>query len=456
MRNRLLFLSPSAYPLGGVAIWLDYLLPGLEAAGWSCRLALTAGDFHDVDRYLKGHPWHDVVTVSNRTGSPQGRLAAIEHLLARDRRDVIIGVNVVSLYMAAAALRVRGRSPGKVVMALHALQREFFGDCALHRAVLDAVIAPNRLAVRLASEALGHPERCFYAPCGVPLPEPAFPAVDRPHDHRELRLIYSGRIEQEQKRVLDLPVLAKALERAGTIATITVAGDGPDLGRLRTAVAREGLEGRFRFLGALQPAELTIEYRSQDALLVLSEWETGPIVAWEAMSHGLPVVTSSFVGSGLEDALRHEQTCMMFPVGDMNAAAVAVRRLLDPALSSRLISGGRALVRDRYSKDASVKHWSRSLETIIDLPALPRPPRRHSETESRAGRLDQLLGARLGERLRRGLGRRFAHAGPGGEWPHAMSDAHGASDFLEEARSLDIRVPPGPPVTAMAGVQCLV
>ncbi len=150
-------VSPSAYPLGGVADWLDYLLPGLEAAGWHCRLALTSGDFHDVDRYLERHAWHDVVAVRNRTGSPLGRLAAIEHLLASDSYDVVVGVNVVSLYLAVAALRVRARMSGKLVVALHALQREYFGDCALHREVVDAVIAPNRLAVRLAADALAQP-----------------------------------------------------------------------------------------------------------------------------------------------------------------------------------------------------------------------------------------------------------------------------------------------------------
>src|SRR4051812_47507009 len=69
MKGSILFLAPSAYPLGGVADWLDYLLPGLERNGWRCTLGLTTGRYHDADAYLAVHPWHRVNHVSCATGS---------------------------------------------------------------------------------------------------------------------------------------------------------------------------------------------------------------------------------------------------------------------------------------------------------------------------------------------------------------------------------------------------
>ncbi len=51
----LLVVAPSAYPLGGVATWLDDLVPGLERAGWRVTVGLTAGRHHDVSR-LSGAP----------------------------------------------------------------------------------------------------------------------------------------------------------------------------------------------------------------------------------------------------------------------------------------------------------------------------------------------------------------------------------------------------------------
>jgi len=50
-RGSLLFVAPSAYPLGGLATWLDYLVPGLRDKGWKVTIGLTAGQFHNVDAY---------------------------------------------------------------------------------------------------------------------------------------------------------------------------------------------------------------------------------------------------------------------------------------------------------------------------------------------------------------------------------------------------------------------
>ena len=61
MDKRLLFIAPSAYTLGGIQTWLDYILPGLEKKGWNIKLGLVSGRFHDVGKYLEKHPFHNVV-----------------------------------------------------------------------------------------------------------------------------------------------------------------------------------------------------------------------------------------------------------------------------------------------------------------------------------------------------------------------------------------------------------
>ena len=94
--------------------------------------------------------------------------------------------------------------------------------------------------------------------------------------------------------------------------------------------------GRVRFLGAVPPAELRERVlRPGRVLLVLSTWEFGPLVAWQAMAWGSLVVSSRFVGSGLEGFLRDGGNALTFPVGDVDAAAAAIARLRDPALRAR-------------------------------------------------------------------------------------------------------------------------
>src|SRR5690349_18307661 len=41
--RNILFVAPSAYPLGGVATWLDYVVPGLRHRNWKVTLGLVQG-----------------------------------------------------------------------------------------------------------------------------------------------------------------------------------------------------------------------------------------------------------------------------------------------------------------------------------------------------------------------------------------------------------------------------
>ena len=71
-RKTVVLVSPSAYPLGGVASWLDELLSGLESRGWNAVLCLTKGRYHNPDAHLKEHPWHRVVAVDAPTTTREG------------------------------------------------------------------------------------------------------------------------------------------------------------------------------------------------------------------------------------------------------------------------------------------------------------------------------------------------------------------------------------------------
>jgi hypothetical protein len=201
---------------------------------------------------------------------------------------------------------------------------------------------------------------------------------------------------------------------------------------------RPGIDaGRVQFLGVLDSSTLNERlYHWADVLLLTSYWETGPIVIWEAMAHGLPVVSSRYVGSGLEGSLKEGDNCLLFPVGDVEAAAAQLRRATDFQLRAALAERGYQLVRDRYTREQSVASWDHCLRAILQQ--TPRDNASVGTSLPPAGRLDRWLGTSLGERIRRMLGRSFPHTDPGGEWPHANSICHvNEPDFWENAAHID-------------------
>ena len=430
----ILFIAPSAYPLGGVQTWLDYLLPGLANRSWRPVLGLTAGRFHDVGRYLAAHPWPDCVAIANPTGSAEGRIRTVIETIRRVRPHLVVSVNIPDVYAAVERLRARRETTPHVAMTNHSIESQYLSDARSWRHVLDGMIGTNRLTCRLAEEYAGlEGARVHYAPYGVECPSSP---VRRTRNAGPLRIAYSGRLDEDQKRAGDIPAILDKLDALGVDYEFQVAGGGPSEAALRERL-RSGIEsGRVRFLGVLDPAALNERlYDWADVLLVTSFWETGPIVVWEAMARSLPVVSSRYIGSGLEGSLKEGDNCLLFPVGDVVAAAAQLRRATNPQLRAALAEHGHQLVSDRYTRECSVAIWDCCLRAILQQPR--RENRAKPTPVAPAGRLDRWLGTRLGESVRRVLGIRFAHASAGGEWPHTAAFGSEEAVFLKTAVRLD-------------------
>jgi len=431
------FVAPSAYPMGGVQTWLDYLSDGLRSRGWRVTVGLTSGLHHDVGRYIAEHPGIDFRVIANPTGSLAGRINSLVTSIQAARADVVVMVNIADCFLAIEKMRFQGAVCPRLVVAAHSLDPEYLQDAKRWRHVIDGFVGVNRLILGLASQfsALSS-ARVHYAPCGVSLAKKAL-NEDLGAD-AILRIAYVGRVERDQKRTQDLKQVVEALDRLGVAFELRIAGGGPDLGDLRLALDERSRGGQVQFLGTLDVAALELRvYGWADALLVTSSWETGPIVIWEAFSHGVAVVSTRFLGSGLEAVLVHDQNALLFEVGDTENAALQLSRLTDRRILEKLVLRGREVVEESYTVERSVRAWDCALRSTIASDPLPTPQCVASISSS--GRLDGLFGPRLGEWVRRASKRGHRHTSAGGEWPHVH---HGVNpderrEFYALAHRLD-------------------
>jgi glycosyltransferase involved in cell wall biosynthesis len=428
--HKLAIVIPSAYLSGGVQTWLDYVVPGLVARGWSVTVMPVHGHLHNAEKYLELHPFDKVRLVANSTGSREGRVRALSHALESTQPDLVLSVNIVDVYEAVARLRKRGLEGMRVAMALHGFNGAFFRDMKIYNQILDGVITTNRLGVAAAAEIGGiDGSRIHYAPCGVEVGN--LDAGKLPEG--TLNLLYAGRFDQREKHVLDLPGILAELDQRKVPFRLRLAGSGPDETELRSALSCFG--ERVEFLGQLDEQTLRNDFYKPGAiLLITSPSESGPLVAWEAMSCGTVVVTSRYLGIGLEDSLRDGENCFVFPVSDTAAAADAIAKLQDTELLSRMVHEGHELVGRKYGREVSINAWNRALQMVLEQPS--QVSVESPVTSMPAGRLDRWFGVTLAETMRSALGLKFRHGEPGGEWPHSYS---GPDDqvFLDRLRALD-------------------
>lgn len=417
-KRKILFLAPSAYPVGGVATWLSYVLPGLQNLGWNPVLALASGKMHDVQSYLQVHPSGDIRAFENPTGSREGRAKAICSLIKKEKPHLVVSVNIGDSFAAVARLRSRGQE-FHFCMSLHGLEECYQKDILNHGNLLDAVVVTNRLTREIVHENTSYPPgRILYAPYGVDV---SHQLKMKPPHKSAVKIGYCGRLSEAQKRVSDISPILGHLERIGLDYRLLVAGGGPEEKSLREKLSGPGFDGKIRFLGNLTQSGLHERfYNNIDVLLITSEWETGPIVAWEAMSNGVPLVSSRFRGHVEEGVLKSGDNCLLFDIGDCQAAAGCILELQrNPALTSEIRQNASQLVRSRYSIGASVSAWDEAFHQILRMPPRPVPPRPPRLPGS--GRLDSLLGSQAGEAARKWLSRSFSHSDPGSEWPHSYS-----------------------------------
>jgi glycosyltransferase involved in cell wall biosynthesis len=122
-----------------------------------------------------------------------------------------------------------------------------------------------------------------------------------------------------------LDVLVRAVAEVDQeSSSLVLVGDGPE--RASLAALGEELGVRLVLAGDLPWERVGEAYVAADVFALLSEREPWGVVVNEAAACGLPLVLSDRVGAA-RDLLRDGENGVLVPVGDVSAAARALRRL---------------------------------------------------------------------------------------------------------------------------------
>lgn len=122
-------------------------------------------------------------------------------------------------------------------------------------------------------------------------------------------------------------------------ALLTVAGEGPERGRLEEQAVQMGIADRVCFAGRLDRTAMAALYRQADLMLNPSTVDNMPNSILEAYAAGVPVVSTD--AGGIPYMARHEETALLVPAKNPRAMAEAAARLLeDSALAHKLAQQG--------------------------------------------------------------------------------------------------------------------
>ena len=193
-------------------------------------------------------------------------------------------------------------------------------------------------------------------PVAYPLPitEPKL-IPDHFIDNEKKLLLAVGRLDK-QKGFDYLIETFSRLEKRNPQWDLVILGEGPMRKNLELQIEKVKITHRVHLLG--RAGNLSDWYNRSSLFVLSSRFEGFPNVLLEAMSHGLPVVSSD-CDTGPSDIINHEVNGHLVPQENRLEALEPVLELLmnDHDLRARL-SNAATEVRHRFSLESITKQWN--------------------------------------------------------------------------------------------------
>lgn len=177
----------------------------------------------------------------------------------------------------------------------------------------------------------------------IPNATPASALAGVTDEDGRLHLLFLGRVGTRK----GVPQLLEALSMTGNRHRwhATIAGDG-DLAEMGRMAERLGLAGQVTFPGWVGPDEVRHLLFRSDVLILPSFDENLPMSVIEGMAAGLAIIATP-VGA-VEDIIIDGETGLLVPVGDAEAIAASLQRLIEqPETRRRLGENARRLHAER-------------------------------------------------------------------------------------------------------------
>lgn len=276
-------------------------------------------------------------------------------------------VNVLTSRVEMSVARYLRRDIARIMIVHNITQGTYGAASAIRDHVHATVAVSGRIRADLVRNYSFPPDRTATIPHGIEIP-PLLPNANAVREDLP-RLIYLGRIDDPAKGVFWLP---KILDRLPLGINLAVAGDGPDLPKLRARCER--LAGRVTILGGV-PAERVHQLLSNhDILIMPSRFEGFGLSLLEAMAaRCVPVVTR--IAGVTDEIVTDGQDGALFRAGDVGAAADAIRRLAaNPGQRRAMGTAARETVIRRFAVDRMAARYSQLIEaTRMARPSIAPP-----------------------------------------------------------------------------------
>ncbi len=180
---------------------------------------------------------------------------------------------------------------------------------------------------------------------------------------REKSIVMVGRLDENKNQSLVMNAFAGITDKEYSDYKLIIYGDGPDRLRLQHLAVRLGIEEHVEFRGLVRHVAEHIEKAS--IYVLASNQEGMPNSLIEAMSLGLPCISTDCPCGGPADLILNGVNGILVPVGDQEAMTGALRKLLSDRQYADRLGEQASKVQQEYSPEVTNLKWKKYFDEIL-------------------------------------------------------------------------------------------
>ncbi len=345
--------------IGGPVTWLMNLLPKLKSENFevSCLILFHEGDTGPLYKHLRANSIE--CKTSPFLSTTEENINWILSCLQCISPHIFVPNLVVPAYYASAWLKKAGIFTVGVSHSddpfYHALQKEFVDGKKAFR--LDGIVCvSDELEFQLNQS--NRDVRIKKIPYGVSIPETKTQRLEE-----TLRVIYVGRLAEEQKRISEVAIaFCKITSELNNVEGIFY-GDGPDRANVEQILSTEGHGSSITMAGSIPVHEIQKELLKAHVIVLLSDFEGLPIAILEAMACGV-VPVCLHMKSGISEQIENGVTG--FIVKDRDTHFIETIKLLsnDKKLWDEMSINAKNYISENFRMEQSHLSWIEYLNSF--------------------------------------------------------------------------------------------
>jgi colanic acid/amylovoran biosynthesis glycosyltransferase len=341
--------------IGGPVTWLMHLLPYLKQTGFevSCFILFHKGNNGPLYEHLVKN---DItVHTSSFLSSTEDNIKWILDCLQKNTPHLFVPNIVVPAYYACKWAKKAGVTTIGISHSddpfYHAIQKEFIGGHKSFR--LDGMICVSKvLEQQLLKSKYASKVKIKRIPYGVIIPD-----SKATRDDTSLRVIYVGRLAEQQKRISEVTrSFCEMTQKINGVEAI-IYGDGPDKINVENILNEQQINTTVSLGGNIHPKQMTDKLLKAHVIVLLSDYEGLPISILEAMACGVVPVCLN-MRSGITELIENGKTGCIVDDRYVHFIETIKELKADNLLREQMSLNAKQLVKENFSLEISCNSYS--------------------------------------------------------------------------------------------------